>query len=372
MEPLNLCSGCSGPASGIFTRSYSRKLTDLELSRNSCGLCGILSEHFAHSGTANHETARVFRVGSSLARSMTGSPVFSILVGPGKYSYCVILTPKLTLSLTIGFTRAPADIQRGFPKLPECGSKTQVRLLREWIRDCNRSHRCRPKGNIRLPTRLIDVGDSKLPICLKLDCKAQRASNDYVALSHRWGDEKLHKRFCTYRDNVDQFQNFINYTKLPKTFQDAVTVTRSLGIRYLWIDSLCVIQEDKEDWEAECQRMEDVFSSAYCTIAASCASGTTDGFLKPLSGDRSKNRRCYALNGEVESTDKNSVGDSVFYICDAIDNFARDVEKGQLSKRGWVFQERALSRRTIHFTETQVYWECGKGIRCETLTKMFK
>ena len=247
-----------------------------------------------------------------------------------------------------------------------------MKLLRQWIGDCNQNHNCGPQGNIMLPTRLIDVGDSNRPICLKLDCNAQRRSSNYVALSHRWGDENLHRRFCTYRDNVDQFQRFIDYEKLPKTFQDAVTVTRSLDIKYLWIDSLCIIQEDKEDWEAECLRMEDVFSSAYCTITASCASGTTDGFLRPLSGGRSRGRRCYALNGKVESADKKSTEKSVFYICDAIDDFARDVEKGQLSKRGRVFQERALSRRTIHFTETQVYWECGKGVRCETLTKMFK
>jgi hypothetical protein len=64
--------------------------------------------------------------------------------------------------------------------------------------------------------------------------------------------------------------------------------------------------------------------------------------------------------------------DSTFYICEAIDDFAHDVESSSLSKRGWVYQERALSRRTIHFAGTQVYWECGQGIRCETMTKMFK
>ncbi|OXV05317.1 hypothetical protein Egran_06915, partial [Elaphomyces granulatus] len=62
---------------------------------------------------------------------------------------------------------------------------------------------------------------------------------------------------------------------------------------------------------------------------------------------------------------------STFYVCEAIDDFRSDVELGDLNKRGWVFQERALSRRTIYFTKTQVYWECGKGVQCETLTKMF-
>jgi hypothetical protein len=59
-----------------------------------------------------------------------------------------------------------------------------------------------------------------------------------------------------------------------------------------------------------------------------------------------------------------------YFLCDAIDNFDLDVDQGELNKRGWVLQERALSRRTIYFTEKQTYWECGGGVRCETLTKM--
>jgi hypothetical protein len=60
------------------------------------------------------------------------------------------------------------------------------------------------------------------------------------------------------------------------------------------------------------------------------------------------------------------------YVCDAIDDFNRDVENGQLNRRGWVLQERALARRTIYFADRQTYWECGQGVRCETLTKMNK
>lgn len=269
-------------------------------------------------------------------------------------------------SPSLGVTTAPADIQRGFPRLPESGSEVHVTLLKEWIRDCDTSptHKCTPKtgSNTWSPTRLLDVVEKRLN-CLP----EKRSSTKYVALSHLWGDENEHKPFCTYRKNVKEFQGFIDFSKLPQMFTDAVAVTRNLGVRYLWIDSLCIIQEDPKDWNKECQRMEYVFNSAYVTIAASCASGVRDGFLKsrPFSG--AKTRRCHALNSGI-GDDADS---SVFYVCDAIDDFKRDVEHGALSKRGWVYQERALSRRTIHFTETQTYWECGAGIRCETLTMMF-
>jgi hypothetical protein len=104
--------------------------------------------------------------------------------------------------------------------------------------------------------------------------------------------------------------------------------------------------------------MEDVFSFSYCTIAASAANGSDDGFIMPH-----PQRECVTLQDSQGST---------FYVCEAIDDFRSDVELGDLNKRGWVFQERALSRRTIYFTKTQVYWECGKGVHCETLTKMSK
>ncbi|KAK1979868.1 heterokaryon incompatibility protein-domain-containing protein [Colletotrichum cereale] len=150
---------------------------------------------------------------------------------------------------------------------------------------------------------------------------------------------------------------------LPKTFRDALTITRELDIRYLWIDSLCIIQksgkgEDKEaktDWEREAELMEKVFSSAYLTIAASCAEHKFHGFLHP---------RTPRQTVTMEADDG-----ARFHIREVIDNFDLDVEQGKLNKRAWVLQERALSRRTIHFTQNQVYWECGKGIRCETFTK---
>lgn len=250
------------------------------------------------------------------------------------------------------------DIQRGFPKLPESGGKTQIKLLRRWIDHCDDNHPCTKDCGATMPTRLLDVVE------MRLDCRTQRIGRKYVALSHKWGHPTTHGRFYTTRGKLKTFQAGISFEDLPKTFQNAVEITRALEVRYLWIDSLCIIQEDNEDWKKECERMEDVYSSAYCTIAASCASGATDGFLKPRPAPGSQGRQCHSF--------KLRDGKSTLYICSPIDNFIRDVEKGALSKRGWIFQERALSRRTIHFTGTQVYWECGNRFSCETLTRFYK
>ena len=252
------------------------------------------------------------------------------------------------------------DIQIGFPRLLEAGSATHLKILREWIRCCDNTHQCYPKNLDFLPTRLLDVSDSgSRTIRLLTNAPGHTRQGRYVALSHRWGSPEQHAKFCTNKSNIEEFARGIDVARLPKTFQDAVYVTRGLGLHLLWIDSLCIVQDDEDDWGTESQFMEQVFSSAFCTIAASCARGTSDGFLKPR-----PERQCVIMQG--------SSGEGTYCVCEAIDDFHRDVDQGELNQRGWVLQERALSRRTIYFTETQSYWECGGGVRCETMTKMKK
>ncbi|OTA01492.1 hypothetical protein A9Z42_0018400 [Trichoderma parareesei] len=204
-----------------------------------------------------------------------------------------------------------------------------------------------------MPTRVIKVGLRRL----RLVETSNGTSGKYVALSHCWGRLTKEQKFCTYQSNMEALKKDIPYKSLPKSFQDAVRVTRALRVPYLWIDSICIIQEDEGDWKSEASKMEQVFSSAYCTIAASSATSSLDGFL----GER-KPRACVSI--------RTSRGP--LYLAEAIDDFHEHVEKSVLSTRGWVLQERALSRRTIYFTSTQVYWECGEGIFCETLATLQK
>ena len=253
--------------------------------------------------------------------------------------------------------RSP-NIQVGLPQFPDSGSISHIKLLIEWIRSCNETHKCLPRTDAILPTRVIDVGGKDSPN-VRLFCDTQGRPGKYLALSHRWGSPAQNKKFCTEKENLKKHEEGINIADLPKTFRDAIHVTQNLGVQYLWIDSLCIIQNDEKDWESESKLMEQVFGSAYATIAASCASGTDDGFLKARI-----ERRCVTMT--------NNASGSKFYLCNAIDDFHNDVDQGELNKRGWVLQERALSRRTIYFTEKQTYWECGEGVRCETLTKMKK
>lgn len=122
-----------------------------------------------------------------------------------------------------------------------------------------------------MPTRLLEVGN------LRLVESKYITPERYVALSHCWGI--VSKRFSTVEKNFSQLKKSIDVEALPQTFRDAITVTRGLQIKYIWIDSLCIIQDDEEDWYREAARMELVFSDAYCTIGASSSKSSIEGFL---------------------------------------------------------------------------------------------
>ncbi|KAJ4184958.1 hypothetical protein NW755_008872 [Fusarium falciforme] len=179
-------------------------------------------------------------------------------------------------------------------------------------------------------------------------------SHEYVALSHCWGKGMM---FRALKENIETLAKAVDFRRLPRTFQDAIKAARGLSVRYLWIDSLCIIQDDQEDWKREAARMQQVFSNATCIIAASSAGSSAVGFLKTRRDDR------------TFATLRSPSG-AISYVCQFFDNFAQDMGEAPLTKRGWVLQERALARRSIHFTSTQVYLECGKGVHCESLMKL--
>jgi hypothetical protein len=180
----------------------------------------------------------------------------------------------------------------------------------------------------------------------------------YVALSHPWGPGP---HFRTTTANLESFKKSIDYNKLPATFQHAITVTRKIGQRYIWIDSLCIVQGPDGDFKQEAKKMEIVFASANCVLSACSSKGQEDGFFDK---NMAKKDREFVTVPRAEL--------SPIYICPFIDDFTHDVLESNLSRRGWALQERALARRTIYFAESQLYWECGEGVRCQSLTKMTK
>lgn len=325
--------------------------SSLSSSPRSCELCELLLQCFKDASVPDGKPVRVTRTGSVLQVHWSSKPSLSLQVAPS--------------------TSTPQRSPSGFPILYGERSEARLALFRHWVRTCeDHSEKCGPTES-ELPTRVIDVGKRGNREALRLYTPHEGEMGSYIALSHRWTRDN----FCTHPCNFSaRLGTGIGFSSLPARFQDAVIVTQELGVKYLWIDSICIIQKHtsprstcpqecngEADWLREGSKMENYFGSAYCTLAAvsSAADHTDRGFL-----DRHQPLR-WIKSAQVP---RNHVP-----VSDDINNFHRDVEKSELNKRGWVLQERALSRRTIHFTATQAYWECGcKGILCETGTKLEK
>jgi hypothetical protein len=127
-----------------------------------------------------------------------------------------------------------------------------------------------------LPTRVIDVGhEDKFPRLLISDGQVR----SYIALGHRWGNSIDLFRTRTTKKTLKRHMRGLRPWELPKTFRDAIIVCRKLNVRYLWIDSLCIIQDDLKDWEREAKQMGSIFEGAICMIAAVDEDDVTDNCL---------------------------------------------------------------------------------------------
>jgi len=155
---------------------------------------------------------------------------------------------------------------------------------------------------------------------------------------------------------MDELEVAIPFEKLPKTFRDAITVTWQLGFRYLWIDSLCIIQDSKEDWQKEAMTMKNVYQRATLNIAAT---NSVDG-----QGGLFFERDPATLGPHTVDVTWDGLISGKYHMCDRY-LWKNEVIEAPLSKRGWVLQERLLSTRKVHFGKNQVFWECQSDHSCE-------
>lgn len=129
------------------------------------------------------------------------------------------------------------------------------------------------------PEQLLDLGDHGASQIRLTDTEESLSRVPYVALSYCWGDPNQ-PPIRTQKDSEKERRNGIPFTDLSKVYQDTVTVARHLRFRYLWIDSLCIIQDDEDDWNAESLRTGSIHSKATLTLVPSCAPSVHDAFLK--------------------------------------------------------------------------------------------
>lgn len=231
-------------------------------------------------------------------------------------------------------------------------STNAVRLWQKWLLECRSSHaNCSSIKRHCLPTRVLDVGPSDGSIAPRLH-QSMGETGEWATLSHCWG-KSIPKMLTS--TTVDDLTKSISMTTLSNNFQDAIRVTRILGIQYLWIDSLCIIQDSMEDWLRESARMGEIYKNSILTIAATNAADSTTGFLR---------KRPAEVHCQLQGDRGKMVP---VYIRSRIDWYCFPEIVGPLTRRAWVLQERLLSRRILHFGGQQTMWQC----RSKTLAEGF-
>jgi hypothetical protein len=233
-------------------------------------------------------------------------------------------------------------------------SDDSLAQVRWWLDTCRSRHKCLPKTPSVLPKRVVDVGSSDSS-AVKL-CETGNKIGQYVCLSHCWGT--CRPACNTTLATLEENRRAIDWNMLPKTFQDAIDFTRRLGLRYIWIDSLCIVQDSPDDWNEQSLLMAHIYGNAYVTLCATASVSDNGGcYLQPPHALRSRKinvRRCDGKEYEVyvyhnlPHINWESFGDHLF----------------PLMERGWAFQERLLSPRLVHFVAGELLWECGELSDC--------
>ncbi|KAE9369875.1 HET-domain-containing protein, partial [Stipitochalara longipes BDJ] len=225
-------------------------------------------------------------------------------------------------------------------------SDANFELARRWLRECLSSHPlCGATSASPLPTRLIDIGNDISLQTLRLCTPAAGASGRYAALSYCWGIAQ--NNILTKTNLKDKTEN-IPLSDLPKTIRDAVEITQKLGLQYLWIDALCIIQDSVKDWETESANMGNIYNNAFFTIQASGAKDTKSGCFIPRARQELRPAKL-----RFESVEDGSLG-SVFVRSHPLVN----IKMEPLHQRGWTLQESLLSPRILSYGSNEMRWEC--------------
>jgi hypothetical protein len=242
---------------------------------------------------------------------------------------------------------------------PRTDSEEAMATINDWITECaeeGTDYLCDTFKPSELPKRVVDVGVDDSTVRL---VEPNGELDRYICLSHCWGLEQI---ITTTRATLRDRKGGITWSDLSQTFQDAITLTRTLGFQHIWIDSLCIIQDSAEDWQIESAKMASIYSNGFLTIAGTKSADGRGGLFTSTPD--------YCVSGSTPEGEEYCV-----YFRERIDHQIDNILESPgmtssttyypLLSRAWVYQERMLSTRVLHFGWYEVFFECKSMIRCE-------
>ncbi|KAL9073787.1 MAG: hypothetical protein Q9157_004612 [Trypethelium eluteriae] len=230
-------------------------------------------------------------------------------------------------------------------------------MVENWLHECIRTHEhCKSASSQYLPNRLLAINGASFQL---VSSDSIPSSERYITLSHHWGEVSTAQDTILLQTTYDHLRTDHAISSLPKTFRDAMAISSKLGIKYLWIDKLCIYQDSLEDWRREVGMMQDIYKNAFLNISAL--------------GARDEGEGCFF------DRDPRDIAPTIVKLRQTSSSEPKDfrfaLEKGwawrlsfdnePIVRRGWVVQERLLSPRVLHFGRKQIFWECREKNACE-------
>lgn len=258
---------------------------------------------------------------------------------------------------------------------PEIVSDTVFNEIRDWSNECITNHKACPKLEFKaLPTRVLDIGrNNATPIVRNVTLvetagfKASARCN-YAALSYCWGPKP--QQVLLTKATMAKLMAGITVRDLPLSLQHAILVTRQLGLQYLWIDALCIIQDCPNDKAKELAQMPHIYKSALITISAAVAETCHEGFLhdRPELAARIDALFCLPLVWDLLQPDGERASEIFLSPDDTCGFEIKSFEDEIIESRAWTFQEAWLAPRLLIFGSGPVQWRCLTSMKTQGKT----
>ncbi|CZR66357.1 uncharacterized protein PAC_16258 [Phialocephala subalpina] len=314
-----------------------RSLDDLKAScKTDCRFCSIL-----------------LSIVEYFSDDLSGSTSFGIRLWGG-HTELSLYNPRLDIEIY-----SPRGASVAWQHLPILGdiepcpaSDKSFAFVEDLLNNCNENHVLCKRASPFLPKRVLDVDHS--PSVIKLVETKPNSTDPYVALSYCWGPNP---NFTTTLSSLDERMSGIELSSLPKALRDAVTWTRRLGIRYIWIDALCIIQDSATDWEVESMKMASIYEQAYVTVCAASSPACSEPFLFE------REKSCLTIECLDDS------GQPTIVNARKLPRTGLHDWSGSIpdvwDMRSWTMQEKILSTRLVSYSGEEIQWICKTVDACE-------
>ncbi|KAF2095905.1 HET-domain-containing protein [Rhizodiscina lignyota] len=357
---LNLCDSCQNIMTSPTNIKQLKSQTGLRLCSGSqevsnCALRAIALESIGvfnarHPGHINQDDDGVVNVfGRKLGKGVEWYDIDTLELRYFREdSSGLRFTPLLEFDVLASPDDPAAEYISTRPPELNMLSEQSFNRIKRWITDCEKNHiNCPAPSAATLPTRVIDVGVLEQTQIARV-YETAHENGRYVALSYCWGGPQMIALTTATRS---QMERGICISSLPRTLQDAIFITRMLGLRYIWVDSMCIIQDDPADKEKELKAMAQIYRDAFVTISAASTKSCQDGFLarrKPKASHYPRFTLPYCA-----WDDESKIGSVVLQ-----QQFYHDFLTEPINKRAWTLQERLLSPRILIYGTHELWWQC--------------